>query len=454
MNRLPGFCPFALVLALALPTSAGAALAGDPFAEPAVEDEAGTDAHPFPWLQRGHLESRGQFRLRDGRAVSTRQRLWLEGGHSFGENAAPRLFLSGSLDWDAAAASLSSDNDEFSARLHEAYLTFEGERIDLMLGRKMARFGTGDGINPLDLINPLDHRDPFASGRSDNRLPVWLGQAVVSLPKPALLEDFSLQAVAAPFAKVTRLPGRGSAWEPPSLQQLRRMEDAGSLELAAQDLPTSWFEDGKYLLHLNATTHGWDIGLAAFSGPVNSPVLTGRMNAQGQLTITPKHPGMSALGLTFAKGLNRSTLRGELAWKPSHPLQLQSDAAALSDFARRDLLEAVLGFDRTFALNRYLNLQYFAAAIPDDAGLTQRGFSHGITCELSDQFLNDDLKLGVSGILGLSGQGWTLQPYAEYKLGDAWTLTASVMLFGGSEAGTYGQYGKSDFAALKLLRSF
>jgi hypothetical protein len=232
------------------------------------------------------------------------------------------------------------------------------------------------------------------------------------------------------------------------------MEEAGTFELAEQDLPTSWFTEGKYLLHLNATTHGWDIGLAAFSGPVNSPVLTGRMNAQGTPTITPEHPAMSALGLTFAKGLNRSTLRGELAFKPSHPLQRRNAAAALPDFARRDLLEAVVGFDRTFALNRYLNLQYFAAAIPDDAGLTQRGFSHGITCELSDQFLSDDLKLGVSGILGLSGQGWTLQPYAEYKLGDDWLLTASVMLIGGNEAGSYGQYRKSGFTALKLRRSF
>ena len=447
---LSGICLIALLPPLAV---AAEPLAGDPFAEPAeIADDAAAPGIPF--LQRGWLESRNQFRLRDGRAISARQRLWLEGGHHFGGNQAKRLFLSGSLDWDGAAASLSGDTDEFAARLHEAYFTFEGERADLMLGRKMARFGTGDGINPLDLINPQDHRDPFASGRSDNRLPVWLGQTVVALPKPAFLEDFSLQAVAAPLAKVTRLPGRGSVWELPSLRALRQQEDAGTLRLAEQDLPASWFEEGKYLLHLSATTRGWDIGLAAFSGPANTPVLVGRTNAGGERLVTPEHPGMSALGLTFAKGLNRSTLRGELAYKPSHPLQLQSDADALPDFARRDLIEGVIGFDRTFGLNRYLNLQYFAASVPNDAGLAQDGFTHGLTYELYDQFAGDDLKLGVSGIIGFSGQGWTLQPYAEYKLGDDWLLTASVMLFSGDREGSYGQYGDCDFATLKLRRSF
>ena len=69
---------------------------------------------------------------------------------------------------------------------------------------------------------------------------------------------------------------------------------------------------------------------------------------------------------------------------------------------------------------------------------------------LSD-FARRDL---IKGIIGFSGQGWILQPYAEYKLGDDWLLSASVMLFSGDREGSYGQYGDADFTTLKLRRSF
>ena len=38
--------------------------------------------------------------------------------------------------------------------VNEAYLTIDTERIYLILGKKMMRWGTDDGINPMDLINP------------------------------------------------------------------------------------------------------------------------------------------------------------------------------------------------------------------------------------------------------------------------------------------------------------
>ncbi len=40
----------------------------------------------------------------------------------------------------------------------------------MFIGRKIHRWGTGDGVNPLDLINPLDVRDPVAAGNADNRV--------------------------------------------------------------------------------------------------------------------------------------------------------------------------------------------------------------------------------------------------------------------------------------------
>lgn len=449
-----------------------APLAGDPFAEDSAPEglaqgaEASADRQSSnriwsSFVQKGWLESRNQLRLRDGRAISTRQRLWLEGGYNFrtastpgGAGArpdiTPSLFLSGRLDADMAAASFSDDVNDVSAALQEAYCTVDGQYADFFVGRKMVRWGTGDGINPLDLINPQDHRDPFSSGRSDNRLPVFLGQAAFSLPAVGPFEALSLQAVLVPLAQVTKVPGPGSPWETPSIRHIRQTAAEGRFALEEQDLPSSWFNDGKYMAHLSTTLHGWDLGLAAFSGPRNSPVLASMPDAAGRPVVRPQSPGMAAVGLNFAKGLEQSTLRGELGLKPAYPLQVRGRP----DFERSDMLEGVIGLDRTFSLNRYLNLQYYTTHIQDAGKLGQSCWAHGMTYEISDQFLQDDLKLGVSGIVGFSGQGWTLQPYAEYKFGDDWLLAFSIMLFGGNGSGAYGQYGDSDFATLRIRRTF
>ncbi len=459
--------PFAPSVQSVKPTAPSAAdIAGDPFSASSVQSSASPqrrdDDGPGKkvwwrrWLsrQKGQLESRNRIRFVDGRAISTRQRLWLEGEKGFIDDSL-RFFLSASVDVDPAAASLSADHDDIMVDLHELYLTLEGEDIDLLVGRKMVRWGTGDGINPLDLINPLDHRDPLASGRSDNRLPVLLGQGIIALPAPHNIEEITLEMVAVPRAKVNRLTAAGAAWEPQALQRLRAMATKmEGLQFADQQQPENWFTDGKYAMRLAATVASWDIAVISYSGARNNPVFVGERGING-IIITPKHPRISAFGLNFAKGLQRSTLRGELAIKPNYPLQRESTVnGLLPGYSRENMVEGVIGFDRTFALNRYLNLQYFATWIPESEWVQDRRYTDGLTGELSDLFIDDDLKLGISGIIGFSGQGWLIQPYGEYKFGDNWLLAASIFLFTGDDDGSYGQFDWRDFMTLRLRWSF
>ncbi len=442
-------------------SSTGISLTGDPFAEnsekPSEVEAEALEQNRNSFFQKGWLESRNQFWLRNGRAFSTRQRLWLEGGSSLAfdtvaEVATARFFVSGSADFDLAAADLSTDHDQFSAILHEAYFTVEGRSADLVIGQKMVRWGTGDGVNPLDLINPQDHRDPFASGRGDNRLAVPLIQGIVSLPVPDYVQELTLEAVVVPLAKVTSLNAAGSAWEPLALQKMRDEEQTGTICVANQEKPAQWFEEGKYGLHLTTTVGGWDLGLTGYSGIKNIPVFTAKPESNNRLVITPVHPRITAFGASFAKGVRRSTLRGELAVKPRYPMQKKD--VFIPGYSRRTLVESVVGFDRTFGLNRYLNLQYFAEYMPENDGIAGRRYSHGLTFECSDLFFNDDLKLGVSGVVGFSGQGWAAQPYVEYRVGDSWLLTASFFLFQGDEDEKYGQFAERDFASLRLRYSF
>ncbi|PID44312.1 MAG: hypothetical protein CR981_01465, partial [Proteobacteria bacterium] len=102
-----------------------ASLTGDPFSEKSTHwnqsNAAKLKQSKDTFLYKGWLESRNQFWLRNKRPFSTRQRLWFEGegaftgetvsGNAAVQRRAPRFFLSGSLDFDPAAADLSTDHN-------------------------------------------------------------------------------------------------------------------------------------------------------------------------------------------------------------------------------------------------------------------------------------------------------------------------------------------------------
>ncbi len=411
----------------------------------------------------GYLESRNQVRTTDGDAISTRQRFWLEAEGGLFQSSSPRnapsrrFFASAAIDIDPAAADLSDDHKPLRVHPEEVFVTLDTAGIDVALGRKMLRWGTGDGINPLDLINPLDHRDPVASGRADSRVPILLGQSIVRLPTAGAVQEAILETVVIPLARVNELNAPGSAWESRGLKALREADARGLLLLEEPEEPDALFKDAEFGLRLAATFSGWDLALIGFYGYLDAPVLKREIiqNETGDAMprLTPVHPVFSAFGVNFAKGLSRSTIRGELAVKPDLPVT-SAAPDALPGYERRTAVEGVVGIDRTFGANRYANIQYFGTFTHDAGDVVRERYDHGITYEINDLFWRDDLKAGVRGILSFSNQGWTCEPYAEYRIGDDWLLAASLLVFEGPENGRFGQYTANDLLTVRLRYSF
>ena len=429
--------------------------AGDPAQKQASRSKVQLDLH-------GYLESRNRLRTTDSEFISTRQRLWLEGNCGYGApetiGAQPplRMFVSGAVDVDPKAAGLSDDHDDARLYIEEAFLTVDRPGWDVVIGRKIHRIGTGDGINPMDLINPLDYRDPFATGSSDAREPVLLGLATINLPAPGPFQEANLDMIVVPLARVNRLNAPGSVWESPGLRELRAGHAEGRYVLEDQEKPDQAFDQAEYEFRLAATLSGWDLALIGFYGYLDSPALkreyrTGQ-NGLEELHITPVHPDFCAFGLTFAKGLDRSTLRGEVSVKPDLPVTTADDR--VPGFERTTVVEGVLGIDRTFGTNFYVNLQYFYTWTKQAEKFTSPTWSHGITYDVHDTFLHDDLEAGIRGILGFTGQGRTFETYAQYQLADDWLFEASLLFFEGCESGAYGQYGDNDMVTLRVRYSF
>ncbi len=433
------------------------AVQGDPFAvegdsfDSLIEEspELSTlDEDDNKFALGGYLESRNQLSLvHFDEPISLRQRLRLEGGWKHKEFSA---FVSTDTDLEAAAYTWEGENRAKSFELKECYLTYDTESLDMLIGRKIHRWGTGDGVNPLDLINPLDVRDPVAAGNADNRVPTFLMSTTYSVGA------WSLEGVLLPRGSVNDQLHQGNPWPPKGLRDLYTLEDQGELNLEGRDVPDEWFSDMEFGGKLTATLGKIDLSFIAYSGFINSPLYKYDAGTAGVPSYTPVYPSFSAFGFNFASSLgDSSTLRGEFAYKPSYPVAIVEG----DGIGRRDLWQGVLGVDYDYEGAYYLNIQFFAdlfaGNLLGESGTVNSPRSrYGITYELSGKYFNDDLKAGVRGSAYASNDGTLTDIFSEYQFGDNWKLSSGVMIWTGDASGTMGQYDSNDTLYMTVRYSF
>jgi len=400
----------------------------------------------------GYLESRNQVRVKDvDEPISLRQRLWLD--CYLGQDWI-RGFASAYFDYDPAARDWTDDTNElYYLELNEAYLTIDTERMDFIFGKKMMRWGTGDGINPMDLINPRDYRDPIASARADARLPILLANGIF------LLGPVIMEGVLIPKPEVNKFSLPNSPWEPEGLRELRKMAESGEIVLAPKEEPDDWFKNPEFAFRVSTVWKGFDLALLYYNGYTDDPVFYRNYLPDGRMQLTPKYTHYQAYGFNFAKGFERATIRGELAVKPGLLFSIDSNDPSYKEdsdgLVSRDLYQGVIGIDRTFFTNLYVNLQFFTNVIEDgQEPLAARRKTHGITFEISDKFLDDDLTAGFRGMYFTSNDGTACEIFAEYKIGDNWEIAPGYMLFNGPEDSRLGQFDNNDMVYLRLRYSF
>lgn len=400
----------------------------------------------------GYVESRNQLRVKEMyKPISLRQRLWLD--CYLGQDWI-RGFASAYFDYDPAFHDWTDDNDEiYYVELNEAYLTIDTERIDFILGKKMMRWGTGDGINPMDLINPRDYRDPIAGARADARLPILLADGIF------LLGPVTVEGILIPKAEVNKFFLPGSPWEPKGLKNLRKSAESGKIILSPGEEPDDWFKDAEFAFRISTVWKGFDLALLYYNGYTDDPAYHRDYLINGQMQFTPVYPRYQAYGFNFAKGFERVTIRGEFAVKPGLLFSIDPDDPSyktdIDGLVVRDLYQGIIGIDRIFFTSLYVNLQLFADIIENgQETLVQRHKTHGITFEINDKFLDDDLTAGFRGMYFTSNEGSAAEIFAEYKIGDYWQIAPGYMTFNGPEDSRLGQFSHNDMVYLMVKYNF
>lgn len=387
----------------------------DPFDfDLSAEESASDDA----FRVSGYVESRHQKFLTQTPWLSNRQRGQLE----IKANATDwlRSFASGFVEYDPATEPY---RDTIRAELIEFYTVLDGPSTDVTVGKQRIAWGTADGRSTIDRINAIDFRDPIGNARTSARRPSWAMRVEQST-------DIGVfEGVWLPRGRDRRLPEPGSPWEPSGLAALREAGAAGAFDLSIEN-PNPHEFGFRYTNY----GEGFDWGFAVFDGQTDSPIL--REQTPTRVRLAPQR--IRTWNVNTAIGQASSTWRGEIAYTPDFPVGLGVD---------HNLLQFIVGWDRTFFENLYVNAQLFWDKFSgaDD--------TYGATFAVTDKFFDDSTEAGVRGQIANEGQ-YTVETFADVELNDAVTLTAKVLVFGGNTGSGLFDFRENDFAEISLRYAF
>ncbi len=176
--------------------------------------------------------------------------------------------------------------------------------LDLKIGRQIVNWGRSDTLRVLDVLNPLDNREPGLTDIEDLRRPVVMAKA------DAFYRAWTLSLIAIPEIRFSKNPPIGSDFAP-------IFSSLGTLEsfVAPDKVPSESFDNTGWAAALGGVFSGWDISfhfarLWADAAHLR-PVLSGPIPSAGTET---RHSRFTLVGSGANYTIGSWLVKTELAW--------------------------------------------------------------------------------------------------------------------------------------------
>lgn len=328
-------------------------------------------------------------------------------------------------------------NQTSKISLDEAYTSVYMDLVDLTIGRQVINWGTADGINPTNSINPKS-LDSLVDG---NGKPVLAAQATyyadlfsitgVLIPDflPQELPDFSAMvseiddsaAIGFMHAISDFLQDQYDQLDENVPNTLDSMECAlqGEFRVSGYDLKASYF-------------YGWEDLPAIVLQPSLDPL-------SGQPIMIPQanFRRVNKLGLATAGSYETVGLWGEMALVMPEDIDLAVGSKILS--MNEPYLQAVIGSDYTFSNGVYLEGQYLyygngSLFIPYNLDFTEEVKpGHYLMNHLSYE-MDQNQKVELTSIIDIVNKGGTVMPAYIRSLTQSTELTVKPMVSFGEDS--------------------
>ncbi len=357
-------------------------------------------------------------------------------------------------------------------RIDEGYVDLYGfifKRLDLRIGAQKIRWGTGDGINPTDRINPLDLEDPTVFDRRLATVAALLAYqagkvrievAVVPLFVPAALPvrevDFSLTDDPNDTFDFDQYAAEGQDIELNEAEALLEMP-AFTLKNTAVAARVLW----------NGSVG--DLGISYYHGRDSLPQASGEAWLTGFATdntridamIPTVYPEIDVLGAEGRIGpFGILTMWGEAALIFPERTEVIASESQLEALERLNIidrvpdpiptavtqdgqvyLQAIAGLDLTFDFGLYVNLQYLRG-FPTERRRCEQG--NYILPTLRYTFPGGKVIAQASGALEIRCDrtlGYMISPEVSVLFGDFVTLGVGATWMGGADGSSMASFG-------------
>lgn len=337
----------------------------------------------------------------------------------------------------------STANDHTDSELREAYVALRSERDDIKIGKQIIAWGRADQINPTD---SLSARDFTLLAADDNDLRTGIGAVQYSRHFGANV----LTAVWLADFEQNRLPFPAST---PALRFSEERPDdihrQGALKLDHSGDNVDWS-----LSYFNGFDHNPDIALDS-------------VDINGLGTRLTYHR-------VRVVGADAATTRGPYGLRVEAAYTFTEDGAGRDPATKNPFMSLVMGVDRTFANDVYVNLQYLLRITskyrsPEDiadpiqrAVAVQQGIVNyeldrsvqGISAKVSRNWLNDTLTAEIAGIYTFRRQSHVIRPTLTYSISDRWQARFGADMYRGEEQTFFGRLRENSTVYIELRYGF
>jgi len=337
--------------------------------------------------------------------------------------------------------------------------------LDLKLGRQIVNWGRSDTVRVLDVVNPLDNREPGLVDIEDLRLPVTLAR-VDYYPRwlPERWGDWRVQFLVIPEFRQDRNPSFGSDFNPTP----RPPSGSGFSTDPPSDKPDRFFDEPEYGGQVTGTFSGWDVSVYAGRFYQNQPVVTTPLTG-----ILQRYPLLTMVGAGGNLTTGSWLFKAEMAWFDGLEFNSIETIAAPPFLAARVVdksrLDAMGGVEYYGVNDLQIALEVVHRHLLDfdeslnfelngfDVAYAEEDVSEG-ALRITADFFNTRLQLTAVGVVFLADAhehlGSVIRLQAGYELAQALELSGGVVFYQEGDSPGFSDVGKNDRLFLRLEYSF
>ncbi len=346
------------------------------------------------------------------------------------------ILLSNPANTDALDRMFASPLEHtLQASIKEAMVNLYLGNVNISLGKKIIRWGASDVFTPNDRISPRDEYRMFIKQAED------ISQGVYALDMVYNGRPFTLEFIAMPDFSYVKLPLPGSVWGGDVPGEMSGMPiQSINLEL---ELPAKQFKNFESAVKCSTQIWKTDLAFYYFNIFERRPLFKNRIDMnKGEITTEILFSKTHALGLSFERIIGSIPIRCDVNYIFMRPFIKSPSAPGQTglledEIVKKNVFTFCVGSDfELFGIsNLRLALECYNSSIFDyQKGLTQylmqiyRNDSR-LFLRLEDNYLDEHLKIGISGIFFLSGGGKIITANAAYNFADGLNFEIGAHIF-------------------------